>query len=87
MNLGAIQKAITDGKLEAGAITEETLEKAGLVRLGKVDGVRLLGRGEITASVTVTVSGASASAVAAVEKAGGSVTTLVAAKPAEQPAS
>jgi large subunit ribosomal protein L15 len=87
VNLSAIQKAITDGKLEAGAITEASLEKAGLVRLAKVNGVRLLGRGEITASVTVTVSGASASAVAAVEKAGGSVTTTVAAKPAAaQPA-
>ncbi len=86
VNLSAIQKAIEAGKLEAGAITEASLEKAGLVRLAKVSGVRLLGRGEITASVTVTVSGASASAVAAVEKAGGSVTTTVAAKVAAQPA-
>ena len=77
VNLGTIEKAITAGKLEAGAITEASLEKAGLVRLAKVDGVRLLGRGEITDSVTVTVSGASASAVAAVQKAGGSVTTTV----------
>jgi large subunit ribosomal protein L15 len=86
VNLGSIQRAITEGKLEAAAITETSLEAAGLVRLAKVAGVRLLGRGEITAAVTVTVSGASASAVAAVEKAGGSVTTTVAARVAEQPA-
>ena len=86
MNLGTLQQAIIEGKLEAGAITEASLEKAGLVRLAKVDGVRLLGRGELTASVTVTVSGASASAVAAVEKAGGTVTTTVPARVPTPPA-
>jgi large subunit ribosomal protein L15 len=40
----------------------------------------LLGSGEIKAKVAITVAGASKSAVAAVEKAGGSVTVL---KPAE----
>jgi large subunit ribosomal protein L15 len=47
-----------------------------------VAGVRLLAMGEIGRAVTITVSGASASAIAAVEAAGGSVTTTVAAKPA-----
>ena len=82
VNLGTINKAIDAGKLEAGAIDEAALEKAGLVRLAKVSGVRLLGRGVISRPVTVTVSGASASAKAAVEAAGGSVTTTVAVKEA-----
>ena len=44
---------------------------------GKLDGVRLLAKGEITRAVTITVSGASAAAIEAVQKAGGSVTTTV----------
>ncbi len=75
VNLSAIERAIGAGKLEAGAIDEAALEKAGLVRLAKVAGVRVLGHGAITQAVTVTVSGASASARAAIEAAGGSITT------------
>ena len=86
MNLGALEAAIVAGRLDAAQpITEETLRGAGLVRGGKVAGVRLLGKGEITRAVTITVSGASASAVEAVEKAGGSVTTTVA-RPAPEAA-
>ena len=78
INLGAIEKALQSGKLSANeAITEAALEGAGLVRLAKVAGVRLLAMGEITQPVRVTVSGASAAAIAAVEKAGGTVTTTV----------
>jgi large subunit ribosomal protein L15 len=80
VNLGALEAAIVAGKLDAKAVTEESLRAAGLVRGGKVAGVRLLASGEITRAVTITVSGASAAAVAAVEKAGGTVTTTVAAK-------
>jgi len=84
VNVGSIEKALQSGRLATGeAITEATLEKAGLVRLAKVAGVRLLATGEITRAITVTVSGASVAAVAAVEKAGGSVTTLVQAAAAE----
>ncbi|MEJ1976560.1 MAG: 50S ribosomal protein L15 [Acetobacteraceae bacterium] len=86
VNLGTIEKAVATGKLEAGAITEASLEKAGLVRLAKVAGVRVLGRGEITRAVTITVSGASATAVAAIEKAGGTITTTVPAHVAAVPA-
>jgi large subunit ribosomal protein L15 len=79
VNLGALDAAIAAGRLDAAQpITEDTLRAAGLVRGGKVSGVRLLGNGEIGRAVTITVSGASASAIAAVEKAGGSVTTTVA---------
>jgi large subunit ribosomal protein L15 len=73
VNLGAIQKAIDSGKLTATDIDQAALNAAGLTRGGK-DGVRLLGKGELTAKLNFTVAGASKSAREAVEKAGGSVT-------------
>jgi large subunit ribosomal protein L15 len=79
VNIGAVDAAIGAGKL-ASPVTEDGLRAAGLVRGGKVVGVRLLANGEITRAVQITVSGASASAIAAVEAAGGSVTTTVASK-------
>ena len=80
INLGLLQKFIDAGKIDAKApITEESLVASGLVRR-KLDGVRLLGKGELTATVAITLAGASKSAVEAVEKAGGSV-TLTAPKP------
>jgi len=86
VNLGALAKAIESGRIDAGQpITEAVLATAGLVRGGKVAGVRLLATGEIGRAVTVTVSGASAAAIAAIEAAGGSVTTTVAkAEPASE---
>jgi len=82
VNLGALDKAIADGKIDAGQpITEAMLIRAGLAREG-LHGVRLLGEGSISRAVTITVSGASATAKAAVEAAGGSVTTTVAPKAA-----
>jgi large subunit ribosomal protein L15 len=79
LNLGSLEAAFESGKLNAGEpVTEASLSAAGLVRLGKVDGVRLLAKGTITRAVTIEVSGASAAAVAAIEQAGGSITTLVA---------
>ncbi|HTR15685.1 MAG TPA: 50S ribosomal protein L15 [Acetobacteraceae bacterium] len=84
INLGSLNAAIEAGRLDAAQpITEESLRNAGLVRGGKVAGVRLLARGEITRPVTITVSGASAAAVAAVQSAGGTVTTTVATASAE----
>ena len=78
VNLGALAAAIEAGRIDAAQpITEAELRAAGLVRGGKVAGVRLLAEGELTRAVTITVSGASAAAVAAIEKAGGSVTTTV----------
>lgn len=78
VNLDAVEKAVEAGKLDPAAVTEESLRTAGLVRGGKVVGVRLLARGEATRALTVTVSGASAAAVEAVQRAGGTVTTTVA---------
>jgi large subunit ribosomal protein L15 len=87
VNLSALVKAIESGKIDAAQpITEATLKQAGLVRGGKVQGVRLLATGEIGRAITITVSGASAAAIAAVEKAGGSVTTTVVKKVVEAPA-
>jgi large subunit ribosomal protein L15 len=84
VNVGLIEAAIEAGRLDASQpITEETLALAGLVRGSKVAGVRLLADGEITRAVNITVSGASAAAIAAVEAAGGKVTTLAAAAQAE----
>jgi large subunit ribosomal protein L15 len=76
INIGRVQEAIDAGKLDAtGAVDMAALVKAGLLRRAK-DGVRLLGSGELKAKVSFSVYGASKSAVAAVEKAGGSVTIL-----------
>jgi large subunit ribosomal protein L15 len=75
INLGRIQAALDSGKLKAGdTISGEALAKAGIVSQAK-HGVRLLGKGELKAKLIFEVAGASASAIEAVEKAGGSVTT------------
>jgi len=74
VNLGRIQQAVDAGKLDAGAVVDSAaLIGAGVMRRRK-DGVRLLAGGELTAKVNFAVNGASKAAIAAVEKAGGSVT-------------
>jgi len=72
VNLGAIQEAIESGKLTGTDIDHAALKAAGLARGGK-DGVRLLGKGELTSALNFNVAGVSAGAREAVEKAGGSV--------------
>ena len=73
VNLGAIQKAVEAGKLDANAtIDQAALRSAGLSRGGK-DGVRLLAKGDFSAKMSFLVAGVSASARQAVEAAGGSV--------------
>ena len=80
VNIGMIQKFIDAKKLDGKKdITEEALRACGLVRGGK-HGVRLLGKGEIKAKAKFIVTGATKGAIAAVEKAGGSV-EVTAAKP------
>ncbi|MGB0499305.1 MAG: 50S ribosomal protein L15 [Rubricella sp.] len=74
VNLGLIQKFVDAGKLDAKSeITEDALVASGLVRR-KLDGVRVLAKGEISAKVSLAVTGASKGAIEAVEKAGGSIT-------------
>ena len=85
INLGLLQKFIDAGKIDATApVDEDVLIQSGLVRR-KRDGIRLLAKGELTASVNLTLTGASKAAVEAIEKAGGSFTALAPAK-AEAPA-
>lgn len=76
INLGTLEKAFEEGKLKAGdPVTEASLREAGVVRQSKkLAGVRLLGNGEIKRAVDISVSGASAAAIAAIEAAGGKVT-------------
>ena len=76
VNLGAIQKAVDAGKIEAGATLDHAALKAANLARGGKDGVRLLGKGELTAKLVFTVAGASKSAIEAVEKAGGSVSVI-----------
>lgn len=75
VNIGLLQKAIDAKRLKTDAkVTEQVLRKAGLAHKSR-DGVRLLGKGTITAKLDIEVAGVSAGARAAIEKAGGSVTT------------
>jgi large subunit ribosomal protein L15 len=75
VNLGLIQKFVDAKKIDAKkAITEDVLVESGLIRRKK-DGVRVLAKGEVTAKLNLEVTGASKSAVEAVEKAGGSLKT------------
>ncbi len=75
VNLGRLQKAIDGGKLDpAKPINEAVLCEAGIVTHLR-DGVRLLAKGEIKAKLTLEVTGASKAAIAAIEKAGGTVVT------------
>lgn len=81
VNLQRLQAAIESGKLDASKpIDAETMRAAGLFKKTR-DGVRLLGSGELSSKVEITVAGATKGAVEAVEKAGGKV-TVVAPKPA-----
>ena len=82
VNLGHAQKLLDAGKLDAKAVVDQAaLQAAGVARGGK-NGVRLLGKGELTTKVSFKVAGASKGAIAAVEKAGGSVEVIVARDPA-----
>jgi len=78
VNLGRIQEAVDAGKLDkAATVTVETLVAAGIIARPR-DGVKLLGVGELTTKLSFEVTRASKSAVEAVEKAGGSVSTVYA---------
>ena len=73
VNIGAIQKALDAGRLKAdGVLDQAALREAGLSRGGK-DGIRLLGKGNLSAKLAFRVAGASAGARQAVEAAGGSI--------------
>ena len=73
VNLGRLQQAIDDKKIDIKkTIDTAVLIDAGIIRREK-DGVRLLGKGVLKSKITISVVGATKSAIAAVEKAGGKV--------------
>lgn len=77
LSLGNLEYAVTSGKIDAKKpVTEQVMRACGLVKKGR-DGVRLLAKGEIKTKLAIEVKGASKAAIAAVEKAGGSVNVLV----------
>ena len=81
VNLGMVQKFIDAGKLDAkNDVDHAALKAAGLARGGK-DGVRLLGKGELTTKAKFVVAGASKGAIEAFEKAGGSVEVIAPKQP------
>ena len=76
VNLGRLQAAIDAGRLDASQpVDMVVLRKAGMFKQPR-DGVRLLGKGELSAKIDITVSGATKSAIEAVERAGGTVTVV-----------
>ncbi len=78
INLGLIQKFVDAKKLDIkGEITEDALVAAGLTG-HKRDGIRILAKGELKSKLTLNVTGASAGAVEAIEKAGGKITVKTA---------
>lgn len=77
VNIGRIQAAVDAGKLEAGTpVTIDGLVASGVCSKPR-DGVKILGVGDLKAKLTFEVAAASKSAVAAIEKAGGSIKLLV----------
>ena len=86
VNIGALQKAIDDGKLDKGATLDQAaLNAAGLTRGGK-DGVRVLGKGSLSAKLNLKVAGVSKGAREAIEAAGGSVEVIEVVPAAEKAA-
>lgn len=85
VNVGRLQAAVDKKLLDAKkTVTVDALAEAGIIKKVK-DGVRLLGQGELKTKLTIEVTGASASAVKAVEKAGGSVSIVEMPKRAPKP--
>ncbi len=83
VNLGLLQRAIDAGKVDAAQPIDATVLRAAGVIDRERDGVRLLGKGALTASVTISVAGASKAAVEAVRQAGGEVILPAGSAPAE----
>ncbi len=83
LNLGKLETAVSAGKIDAAKpVTEKALLEAGVVRR-RLSGVRLLAKGELKAKLQIEVTGASKAAIAAVEKAGGTVSLIAASKQAD----
>jgi len=85
VNLGLLQKLFDAGKLADGVLDHAALKAAGVARGGK-DGVRILGKGALTAKLALKVAGVSKSAREAIEAAGGSVEVIEVVPAAEKAA-
>jgi large subunit ribosomal protein L15 len=86
VNVGTLQQAIEEKRIDAGqTVTAKSLKEAGIISR-TLDGIRLLNKGELKSKLTIEVAGASKAAVAAVEKAGGSVVVKAPKVPAEKAA-
>ncbi len=86
VNVGRLQEAIEAGRLSAGdPVDGAAMVTAGVIRRER-DGVRLLAKGELKAKLVIKVAGASKAAIAAVEKAGGSVEVKISKKAAAKAA-
>ena len=84
INVGLLQKFIDSGKLSADAeITEDELLTSGLVRR-KLDGIRILAKGDLTSKVDIRVTGASKAAIESIEKVGGTINVLTRALTSEK---
>ena len=74
VNLGQLQAFVDAGKLDAKSdVTEDALVAAGVIRR-KLDGVRVLAKGELKAALNLIVAGVSKAAAEAIAKVGGKVT-------------
>lgn len=76
INLQTLERALERGAIAAGGVIDEDALLAGGVIRRRLDGVRLLAKGELTTALTIEVAGASAAAIAAVEKLGGKVEVI-----------
>jgi large subunit ribosomal protein L15 len=85
INLGRLQAAIEEKKLDPSkTINADTLRAAGLIKTAR-DGVRLLAKGALTSKIDIEVAGASKTAIAVVEKAGGTVKVTVSVSENKEP--
>ena len=82
VNLGQLQKLIEAGKLDAKAVVDQAALQAAGVARGGTNGVRVLGKGELTSKLSFKVAGVSKGAREAIEKAGGSIELIVPKDPA-----
>ena len=76
ISLARLQAAIDAGHLDAGKPVNVTTLVAGGVLRRALDGVRVLGDGELKAKLDLTVDHVTASARAAIEKIGGKITLI-----------
>ena len=84
VSIARLEKAVEAKKLDAKKVIDAAaLKAAGVIRRER-DGVRVLGGSEAKTKFTLEVAGASKGAIAAIEKAGGTIKVLAPAKEAAE---